>query len=229
MKSQSQPSKTRFVSLEGIDFTWKSPISKMLIEELERRGYNAVLTRDPPYWLSPWDNFKACFEEGDSFTRLAEAFLLLSARLDNFERVISPALAKGHFVISDRYVDSWFAYQSVRLAHYFGGELKALDFLLNQHQMLLDNGFLSYPSTTILIRDNPTQSLARAKPDEIGSKYDHLEIQQSVARMYDIIAQMFNQRILIVEIGQREIQQIYSDTLKIVEKTLLAPTREGEE
>ncbi len=42
---------------------------------------------------------------------IAETFLLSAARADHCRRVIEPALRGGSWVVSDRFVDSMFAYQ----------------------------------------------------------------------------------------------------------------------
>ncbi|MFY9288913.1 MAG: dTMP kinase, partial [Alphaproteobacteria bacterium] len=42
---------------------------------------------------------------------LAELFLIFAARREHLERTIWPALKKGHWVVSDRFVDSSYAYQ----------------------------------------------------------------------------------------------------------------------
>lgn len=214
---------TRFISLEGIDFTWKSPISEWLVEWLKEQGYDVVLTRDPPYWLSPWDSFWKYFEKGDSVAKIGEAFMLLAARLDNFERVIGPALAGGRLVVADRFADSWFAYQSVRLSGYFAGADYALEFLLREHSRLQMFGLLRLPDLTLLIRDNPAEALGRAQPGEIGSKYDILELQRQVAAMYDKLAVRFPERIATVEINERGIGEIYTDVQKIVRTELERP------
>jgi dTMP kinase len=108
-----------FLSLEGIDFTWKTPFAEWLKRDLSAQGWEVLLTRDPPYALSPWTQFYEFFERGDSISHVSEAFLLLTGRLDNYERVIRPALKRNAVVIADRYVDSWLAYQSFRLAPIF--------------------------------------------------------------------------------------------------------------
>ena len=209
----------RIISLEGIDFTWKTPIARKLVEDMEGMGIPCVLTRDPPYWLTPWDTFQEFFEKENPLSKMAEAFLLLAARLDNFERVVRPAL-ETKLVIMDRYIDSWFAYQSVRLSPYFGEDArKALDFLIDLHVGLEKQRFLFSPDLTILIVDSPVESMGRAKPEEIASKYEVLSIQKAVAQMYDELSKRFN-RIVPVRIKGRGIEEVYSEVLGIVKDYL---------
>ena len=57
MLNESETRLGLFTTLEGIDFTSKTPIANWLKEDLEKRGLRVDLTRDPPYKLSPWDRF----------------------------------------------------------------------------------------------------------------------------------------------------------------------------
>jgi dTMP kinase len=222
VQSSAENTKGFFLSLEGIDFTWKSPISFRLADEYQGRGIKSLLlTRDPPYWLSPWDSFRYFFEMGESLYPLAEAHLLLTARLDNYGRVIQPALISGKLVIADRYVDSWFAYQSIRIKDHFGGDiLAALNYLIDQHMILQENKLLSLPDLTVLIDDNPKVALERARPDELKSKYDVLDIQELVRENYSILAQRFSQRIVTVKIAGRSIEEVFADVLSHVDERL---------
>jgi len=222
--TQSTPGQTEgfFLSLEGIDFTWKSPIARMLKKAYKRRGVRSLhLTRDPPYWLSPWDSFQYFFERGESLSTPSEALMLLSARVDNYLRIIKPALASGKLVIADRYVDSWFAYQSIRIKDYYNGNITtALETLIDLHMRLQEDSVLALPDLTVLIDDDPKAALERAKPDELKSKYDYLSIQQLVRENYKILERRFSQRIVTVEIAGRTLEEVYVDVLSCVDKRL---------
>ncbi len=47
----------------------------------------------------------------DRWDAVAETFLLSAARADHCRRTIAPALERGAWVVSDRFIDSTFAYQ----------------------------------------------------------------------------------------------------------------------
>ncbi|MFZ5932673.1 MAG: dTMP kinase [Patescibacteria group bacterium] len=205
-----------FTSLEGIDFTGKTPIANWLKEDLERQGLKVNITRDPPYKLSPWDRFKRHFEKGEGLSYISEAFLLLTARLDNYEKFILPKLQTGAVVIADRFLDSWFAYQSVRLAKYFGDEEPALEFLMRLNQGLVDRGLLSFPNLTLLIEANPTETMQRAKEVKTLSKYEVMDTQVKVALQYQRLVELFPERIRVVDARGKEISEVYQDAKKIV-------------
>lgn len=76
--SEIQQTLRGFVSLEGIDFTWKTPFSQWLRRDLTAQGNRVVITRDPPYYISPWTEFHESFERGENLAKISEAFLLLT-------------------------------------------------------------------------------------------------------------------------------------------------------
>ncbi len=205
-----------FTSLEGIDFTGKTPIANWIKEDLEKQGLRVDITRDPPYKLSPWDRFKEHFERGKGLSYISEAFLLLTARLDNYEKFILPKLQTGAVVIADRFLDSWFAYQSVRLAKYFGDEEPALEFLMRLNQGLVDRGLLAFPNLTLLIDANPAETMERAKEVKTLSKYEVMDTQVKVAIQYQRLVQLFPERIRVVDARDREVPEVYQDAKKIV-------------
>lgn len=217
------------ISLEGIDFTWKTPFAGWLKGDLTVQGLEVVVTRDPPYCLSPWDSFREFFERGDSIAKLSECFLLLTARLDNYERCILPELRRGCIVIADRYVDSWLAYQSVRLADYFGGPLKALDFLLETQRQLVERGLLLLPHLTILIFDDPEVTIKRAASELQISKYENLPMQHRVHRQYQYLARLFPERIKVLDARRKNIHEVYEVARWIVETYLQGEGLMGEE
>ena len=102
----------RFISLEGGEGTGKSTQAQRLAARLQERGIDVVLTREPGG--SPGaEQIRKLVVEGDGgrWTPITEALLVYAARADHVVRTIGPALAKGQWVITDRFSDSTFAYQ----------------------------------------------------------------------------------------------------------------------
>lgn len=206
----------KFISLEGIDFTWKTPFSKWLQRDLMAQGLEIIITRDPPYFISPWNNFCEFFERGDNITKLSEAMLLLTARLDNSEREIETALKRGAIIIADRYVDSWYAYQSIRLSEYFGTPAKTLSALIKLHQFFTVRELLLTPDLTIWISDDPHCTIKRAEQETKISKYENLSMQIKVDKQYKILCKKFSDRIKEVDVRNKNINQSYQLVKKVV-------------
>ena len=122
----------RFISLEGGEGVGKSTQMKALAEALRGRGLTVVVTREPGG--SPGaEAIRKLLLEGEEtrWNPRAEALLFAAARADHVEKTIKPALERGEWVLSDRFLDSSLAYQgeagglgieAVRALHRFGSE-----------------------------------------------------------------------------------------------------------
>lgn len=125
----------RFISLEGGEGVGKSTQLKALQQALEGRGLRVGVTREPGGSPGAEAIRKLLLEgESDRWSLRAEALLFAAARADHVEKTIQPALNRGEWVLSDRFLDSSLAYQgaagglgveAVRDLHRFG----SLDFL----------------------------------------------------------------------------------------------------
>lgn len=102
----------RFVTFEGGEGGGKSTNLKLLADALEDIGVRVVRTREPGG--SPGaEEVRRLLVEGavDRWDPVSEALLHYAARRDHVERLIRPALARGDWVLSDRFADSTMAYQ----------------------------------------------------------------------------------------------------------------------
>jgi dTMP kinase len=102
----------RFITFEGGEGAGKSTQLRRLAAALAARGEEAVATREPGG--SPGaETLRTLLVEGepDRWSPLCETLLLYAAREDHLERLIRPALARGAWVLSDRFLDSTRAYQ----------------------------------------------------------------------------------------------------------------------
>ncbi|MEL7540992.1 MAG: dTMP kinase [Pseudomonadota bacterium] len=108
-------SRGRFITLEGGEGVGKSTLIHGLQAEFDRRGLKTCMTREPggtalaehvrALALTPPDE--------QSWSALSHALLMNTARSDHLEKLIRPALARGEWVICDRFADSTRAYQSI--------------------------------------------------------------------------------------------------------------------
>ena len=102
----------RFITLEGGEGAGKSVQAKRLEERLAALGLAVVRTREPGG--SPGaEALREAILSGfaANFGAAGQAFLFAAARLDHLDKTILPALAKGAWVVSDRFADSTRAYQ----------------------------------------------------------------------------------------------------------------------
>jgi dTMP kinase len=102
----------RFITFEGGEGAGKSTQIGRLLRRLEDAGVEAIATREPGG--SPKaERIRESVLAGSAkpFGPFAEAILFSAARIDHLETTIRPALARGCFVLCDRFADSTRAYQ----------------------------------------------------------------------------------------------------------------------
>ncbi|MFN6934455.1 MAG: dTMP kinase, partial [Tsuneonella sp.] len=102
----------RFIAFEGGEGCGKSTQARMLADALRGRGLIVELTREPGGTPGAEAIRSLLLDPpGSGWGPEAEALLFAAARADHVARLIRPAIAQGHWVISDRFVDSSRAYQ----------------------------------------------------------------------------------------------------------------------
>ena len=99
----------RFITLEGIDGAGKSTHAGWIVEALQSRGHAVVATREPGG--TPLGEALRELLLQHPMDHDTEALLLFAARREHVLQVIGPALARGHWVIGDRFTDATYAYQ----------------------------------------------------------------------------------------------------------------------
>ena len=104
----------RFISLEGGEGTGKSTQAVALAKMLEQKGYVVQLTREPGGTPGAEIIREMLLTGGeDKWDIRTEALLFAAARAEHCAKLIRPALARGEWVVCDRFIDSSRAYQSV--------------------------------------------------------------------------------------------------------------------
>jgi dTMP kinase len=101
----------RLVAFEGVEGSGKSTQLDLLRCELERRGHEVVVTREPGGTPAGERVREVLLDPGVQLHPRAEALLFAAARAQLVEQVIRPALERGAVVLCDRYLDSSLAYQ----------------------------------------------------------------------------------------------------------------------
>ncbi len=106
----------RFITLEGGEGAGKSTQVEQLCEALRQHGVEVTATREPG-GSDGAEAIRALLVRGDTerWDPLTETLLHFAARHDHYVRTIAPALARGAWVVSDRFADSTMAYQGYGL------------------------------------------------------------------------------------------------------------------
>ena len=188
----------RFISLEGGEGAGKSTQLKRLAEALRGLGREVVETREPG-GSEGAEMIRRLLLEGpeDRWTPQAEALLFAAARADHVARTIRPAVERGAWVLSDRFLDSSLAYQggalglgveAIRALHGFGSD-----------------GFL--PDRTLLLELPAAAAEARLRvrdaggADRIGAR--DTAFHAGVARAFGALAQAEPERFRRIDASGR--------------------------
>ena len=99
----------KFITLEGIDGAGKSSHLTFIAEQLRARKIEVLTTREPGG--TPLGEALRGIVLNEPMHAETEALLVFASRREHLAKVIEPALARGAWVISDRFTDSTYAYQ----------------------------------------------------------------------------------------------------------------------
>jgi len=185
-------SRGRFITLEGGEGVGKSTQVKALAEALRQRGIDVVITREPG-GSEGAERIRELLLSGseDRWGPKAEALLFAAARADHVAKTIRPAVERGQWVLSDRFIDSSLAYQggagglgieAVRAINAFGiGE--------------------NFPDRTLILTHEEGANRARARDlegsDRIGGRPD--EYHRKVEAAFHIIAAEEPERVRLID------------------------------
>jgi dTMP kinase len=99
----------KFLTLEGVDGAGKSTHLQWLADHLRDRGLTVVSTREPGGCALAEKLRQIVL--GSPMTLETETLLMFAARSEHLAQTVRPALARGDWVVCDRFTDATFAYQ----------------------------------------------------------------------------------------------------------------------
>ena len=101
----------KFITVEGIDGAGKSTHLAWVADFVRAWKIHVVMTREPG-GTPLGEKLRALLLDKDQQMHLeTEALLMFAARREHIDKVIAPALARGEWVLCDRFTDATFAYQ----------------------------------------------------------------------------------------------------------------------
>ena len=191
------------ITLEGIDGSGKSTLHTSLGTLLA--DLDPVITREPGATWVGESVRRAIAEQIDPIT---EATLFVADHAAHLARVVRPALAEGKLVISDRYSDSRYAYQSVTLE----GVIPAPEAWLRS----MHNGWTIIPDKTFLCVLPVDEALTRLKPDSQREHFEKRETLEKVQNNYLAYARNEPSRFVVVDAmkEKEEIAAFVADAIR---------------
>ncbi len=107
-----EPIPARFISVEGIDGVGKSTFCQQLVTRLKESGVSTIATIEPGA-TEFGQSIRTLLLSSDKQSAMADTLLFFADRVEHITRVIAPSLQAGIWVVSDRYIDSTYAYQTI--------------------------------------------------------------------------------------------------------------------
>lgn len=205
-----------FITFEGGEGAGKSTLIANLKNELIKRGYEVVVTREPG-GSELGDYIRNCLlnpEFGIAFNSRAELLLFLASRAQHIEEVIRPALAIGKVVLCDRFNDSTVAYQ---------GEGRGLGFEYVQHMCDLVCGDV-VPDLTFFLDIEPALGQARIgqqreknaalRPSD-RLEAEKLDFHRKVHSAFRHLAQKYPERIHVIDASHSE-EEVFKQAMQLI-------------
>ncbi|WP_043526704.1 dTMP kinase [Litchfieldella xinjiangensis] len=211
-------SRGRFITLEGGEGVGKSTNLAWVCDWLESRDIDIVRTREPG-GTPRAEAIRELLLDPSSSEPLdddAELLLVFAARAQHLSQVIRPALARGAWVVCDRFTDATFAYQ--------GGGRGLNTARIASLESLVQRGLT--PDLTLLL-DMPVeeaQARLEGRLSEQGGQRDRFEQERSafferVREAYLARATQDSSRIRVVD-ASRALSEVRSELEKHLDRLL---------
>lgn len=188
----------KFLTFEGIDGAGKSSQHAWAVEHLRSKGIEVISTREPGG--TPLGEKLRGLLLSDLMHLETEALLMFAARREHIEQVIRPALARGAWVLSDRFTDASFAYQG-------GGRGLKLEKLQQLERWVQGEGADAIQPDRTFIFDLPVadaqkrqqkrQNTDASTPDRF--EQEKLDFHERVRAAYLARAREFPQRVRVID------------------------------
>jgi dTMP kinase len=191
--------KPRFITLEGGEGAGKSTQIAALLAAFKKADISCITTREPG-GSKGGEAIRQLVVQGDvdRWDPVSESLLFMSARYDHIKMLIKPALARGEFVLCDRFYDSTYVYQGI--AKQVGTDW------LDQLYSLLYGNFA--PALTLYLDINPNTGLARTKQraDSLETRFENMDMtfHETLREGFLSRAKQHETRIRVIDAAQTE-------------------------
>ncbi len=203
--------KGKFIVIEGIDGCGKTTqideLSKWLPNSgLLKKGSNLITTREPGGSLLGKKLRELILDnnKNNKPSSLAELLLYSADRAEHVSKIISPALNKNDWVVSDRFSDSTLAYQG------YGRNIN-LDIIKNLESIVCQG---VSPDLTFFLEISPEESIFRRKneiPDRMES--EGIRFLEKVNEGFKLIAKQKNWKVISASQNLKTISHQIRETL----------------
>ena len=156
----------RLITIEGIDGAGKTTLAAGVIDALRARGIDVLPLREPGGVPTAERIRDLVIDPQLPVSARTEALLYAAARAQLVEEAIEPLLARGTWVLLDRFIDSSLAYQG-------GGRQLGIDAVRAINEFAIRT---ARPDRTLLLTIDP--GLGRSRSHSRTRELDRLEREQ---------------------------------------------------
>jgi dTMP kinase len=186
-----------FITLEGPEGSGKTSAAKLIVSELEKRGYQVLFTREPGGTPIAEQIRNVILDKANThLDARAEALLYAASRRQHLVEKVLPALKEGKIVICDRYIDSSLAYQG-------GARGLGIEEVLNINLFATENKF---PDLTLLFDIDPVlglERIARNKNREVNRlDLEKLDFHNKVRETFLLLSKTYASRYIVIDASQ---------------------------
>ncbi len=184
--------KGKFITLEGGEGVGKTTNLAFIKDYLEQHKITVVVTREPGGTpLAEKLRQLLLDKNSEAISDKAELLLIFAARAQHIKHVIEPALARGDWVLCDRFTDATYAYQG-------GGRNMRVSTITWLENLVQGN---LKPDLTLLF-DAPVElGLERARTRSAFDRFESEKISffEQVRRAYLLQAELYPERIKVIK------------------------------
>jgi len=189
--------KGMFICIEGIDASGKTTQAKLLVKNLNKKGYEAIYTSEPTRGFFGQILRQRILYGNKRVPAVIEALLFALDRLEHVEKEIEPALKKGKIIVSDRYFYSSIAYQGA------AGLDPAWIEEINKWAVKPDLAiYLDVPAEVVIKR--------------LGKKRSVMETLENQRKVREVYLRLVNEGKLMLIDGNRSVKEIGEEILQVV-------------
>ena len=194
----------KFITLEGIEGSGKSTSLDTISKNLETRNIEFIVTKEPGGGPLGKDLRKMLLDKKTSISSEVELLLMMADRKNHIDNIVEPSLEKGVWVISDRYLDSSYAYQG-------GG--RQID--VSKIDLFTELLKLPIPDLTLLFDLSPEIALQRAKNRSELDRFESepMDFHQRIREAYLTLANDNIERYVVID-ATKDIQNVKDQVQK---------------
>jgi len=202
--------KGMFITLEGPEGSGKTTAVSAAVEELIKRGYDVIRTREPGGTPIAEEIRNVILDKKNtSMDPRTEALLYAASRRQHLVEKVWPALNEGKLVICDRYLDSSLAYQG-------GARELGIENVLNVNLFATEN---TWPDLTLLFDIEPEIGLARINKNanrEVNRlDLEKLDFHRRVRNTFLSLAERYPERYVIIDASESQ-EEVAKATLNTI-------------